>query len=192
MVAGPDMLDKAINEQMFLISKDPFKIEAYKNLRKIYMDARQYDRAWCMCSALTYLQRADAEEQQFFEQYKSKGLVRAKAKLTDEMWAKYLYHPDEDRFVGNIYAAVYMAVGMMKSGEHKQYNLKRKERRDLATDQAMFSKGLHLRHAGAERAAEHRDLLPAGAAGRTAGNQPPREAAVHSVDCGRWQHALGT
>ncbi len=140
MVAGPDMLDKAINEQMFLISKDPFKIEAYKNLRKIYMDARQYDRAWCMCSALTYLQRADAEEQQFFEQYKSKGLVRAKAKLTDEMWAKYLYHPDEDRFVGNIYAAVYMAVGMMKSGEHKQYNLKRKERRDLATDQAMFSK----------------------------------------------------
>jgi hypothetical protein len=104
------------------------------------MDARQYDRAWCMCSALTYLQRADAEEQQFFEQYKSKGLVRAKAKLTDEMWAKYLYHPDEDRFVGNIYAAVYMAVGMMKSAEHKQYNLKRKERRDLATDQAMFSK----------------------------------------------------
>jgi hypothetical protein len=93
-----------------------------------------------MCSALTYLQRADADESQFFEQYKSKGLVRAKARLTDEMWNKYVYHPDEDRFVSNIFAAVYRAVGMMKSGEHKQFGLKRKERRDLATDQALFSK----------------------------------------------------
>jgi len=140
VMGGPDFLDKAIAEQMLLISKDPFKIEAYKALRRIYMDSRQYDKAWCMCSALVYLQRADADEAQFFEQYKSKGLVRAKAKLTEEMWAKYVYHPDEDRFVGNIYAAVYMAVGMYRSAEHKQYGLKRKERRDLATDQALFSK----------------------------------------------------
>lgn len=140
IVGGPDFLDKAVKEQMFLIEKDPYKIESYKALRRIYMDSRQYDKAWCMCSALTYLQRADADESQFFEQYKSKGLVRAKTRLTDEMWNKYVYHPDEDRFVGNIYAAVYRAVGMMKSGEHKQFGLKRKERRDLATDQALFSK----------------------------------------------------
>src|SRR5579871_2517140 len=125
---------------MLLIQKDPFKIEAYKSLRKIYMDSRQYDRAWCMCSALTYLQRADADETQFFEQYRPKGLVRAKARLTDEMWAKYVYHPDEDRFIGNIFAAVYQAVGMMKSDEHKRFGLKRKERRDLASEQTLFSK----------------------------------------------------
>ena len=140
IVGGPDFLDKAVSEQMFLIGKDAFKIEAYKSLRRIYMDSRQYDKAWCMCSALTYLQRADADETQFFEQYKSKGLVRAKTRLTDEMWAKYVYHPDEDRFVGNIFAAVYGAIGMMKSGEHKQFGLKRKEKRDLASDQALFSK----------------------------------------------------
>jgi tetratricopeptide (TPR) repeat protein len=140
IVGGPDFIDKAVKEQMFLIEKDPYKIESYKALRRIYMDSRQYDKAWCMCSALTYLQRADADESQFFEQYKSKGLVRAKARLTDEMWNKYVYHPDEDRFVSNIFAAVYRAVGMMKSGEHKQFGLKRKERRDLATDQALFSK----------------------------------------------------
>lgn len=140
ILAGPDYADKAVAEQMLLIQKDPFKIESYKALRKIYMDSRQYDRAWCMCSALVYLQRADADETQFYEQYKPKGLVRAKARLTDEMWNKYLYHPDEDRFVGNIFAAVHQAVGLMKAAEHKQFGLKRKERRDLASDQALFSK----------------------------------------------------
>ena len=140
IVGGPDFLDKAVKEQMFLIEKDPYRIDSYKALRRIYMDSRQYDKAWCMCAALTYLQRADADEQQFYEQYKSKGLVRAKSRLTDEMWAKYVYHPDEDRFIGAIFAAAYMAVGMMKSAEHKQYGLKRKEKRDLASDQALFSK----------------------------------------------------
>ena len=66
--------------------------------------------------------------------------MRAKSRLTDEMWAKYVYHPEEDRFIGAIFAAAYMAVGMMKSAEHKQYGLKRKEKRDLASDQALFSK----------------------------------------------------
>jgi hypothetical protein len=104
------------------------------------MDTRQYDKAWCMCSALAFLQRADADEMQFYEQYKQKGFVRAKARLTDEMWAKNLFHPDEDRFIGAIFAAVWQAVAMLKSGEHKQFGLKRKDKRDLSTDQAVFSK----------------------------------------------------
>ena len=36
---------------------------------------------------------------QFYEQYKQKGFVRAKARLTDEMWAKLVFHPDEDRYI---------------------------------------------------------------------------------------------
>ena len=117
---------QAVNEQMFLIDKDPYRVEAYKALRRIYMDSRQFDKAWCMCSALTYLQRADADEQQFYEQYK-KGLPKARNKLTDEMWAKYIYHKDEDRFIGAIFATVYSAVGNLRAAEHKQYGLKRKE-----------------------------------------------------------------
>jgi hypothetical protein len=125
---------------MTLVHRDPFRVESYKALRKIYMDTRQYDKAWCMCSALAFLQRADADEMQFYEQYKQKGFVRAKARLTDEMWAKNLFHPEEDRFIGAIFAAVWQAVALLKSGEHKQFGLKRKDKRDLATDQAVFSK----------------------------------------------------
>jgi tetratricopeptide (TPR) repeat protein len=190
-MAGPDFIDKAVKEQMFLIGKDAFKIESYSALYDIYFKSGQYDKAWCMASALTYLQRANPDQTQFYEQYKSKGLVRAKSRLTDEMWAKYVYHPDEDRFVGAIYAAVYRAVGMMKSGEHKQFGLKRKEKRDLASDQATIQQGLHLRDAGAECAHRPGNLLPTGSAGRATGRQLSREAAVHPVDCRRAGHARG-
>ncbi len=140
VVAGPDHAQKAVAEHMFLIKQNAFRIESYKALRKLYMDLRQYDKAWCMCSALNYLQRADAEEVAFYEQYKQKGFVRAKQRLTDEMWAKNLYHPDEDRYIGAIFAAVWQAVALLKSGEHKQFGLKRKDKLDLATHQALFSK----------------------------------------------------
>jgi golgin subfamily B member 1 len=140
VMAGPDYSQKAVHEHMVLIKRDPFRVESYKALRKIYMDTRQYDKAWCMCSALAFLQRADGDEMQFYEQYKQKGFVRAKARLTDEMWAKNLFHPEEDRFIGAIFAAVWQAVALLKSGEHKQFGLKRKDKRDLQTDQAVFSK----------------------------------------------------
>src|SRR5581483_11362829 len=140
VMGGADYSDRAVKSHMTLIQKDAFRVDSYKALRKLYMELRQYDRAWCMCSALSFLQRADADEMQFYEQYKQKGFVRAKARLTDEMWAKNVFHPDEDRYIGAIFAAVYQAVALLKSGEHKQFGLKRKEKRDLATDQALFSK----------------------------------------------------
>ena len=115
-MAGPDFSQKAVHEHMMLIKRDPFRVESYKALRKIYMDTRQYDKAWCMCSALAFLQRADADEMQFYEQYKQKGFVRAKARLTDEMWAKNLFHPEEDRFIGAIFAAVWQAVALLEVG----------------------------------------------------------------------------
>src|SRR5256885_9509551 len=120
-MAGPDFSQKAVHEHMVLIKRDPFRVDSYKALRKVYMETRQYDKAWCMCSALAFLQRADADEMQFYEQYKQKGFVRAKARLTDEMWAKNLFHPDEDRYISNIFAAVFQAVALLKSGEHKQF-----------------------------------------------------------------------
>jgi len=133
-------LDKAIKSQTQILRRNPYRVESYKLLRKLFTDAKKADPAWCLCQALVFLQRADAEETQFFEQYKQKGFVRAKARLTDEMWAKNVFHAEEDRYVGAVFAAVWQGVALLKSGEHKQFSLKRKEKRDLQTDQALFSK----------------------------------------------------
>ncbi|MCC6747689.1 MAG: tetratricopeptide repeat protein [Deltaproteobacteria bacterium] len=140
MLSGPEYADKAIAEQQTLIKRSPFKIEAYKALRRIYMDIKHYDKAWCLCSTLAFLKKADPEEQQFFEQYRQRGFVRAKARMTDEIWQRYAFHPDEDRYIGAIFATIAPVVASMSAKPHKAFQLKRKDKRDLATDQLLFSK----------------------------------------------------
>ncbi|HEY3354028.1 MAG TPA: tetratricopeptide repeat protein, partial [Polyangia bacterium] len=140
LAIGPDAAAKAVAEHQILIKNSPFKIDSYKALRRIYMDSKQYDKAWCMCGALSFLKKADPEEQQFFEQYRAKGFVRAKQRLTDEIWVRQIFHSDEERFIGHILAAVWQAVALLKSQPHKNFGLKRKDKRDLSTDQLLFSK----------------------------------------------------
>jgi tetratricopeptide (TPR) repeat protein len=137
---GPDAASKAVAEHQTLIKSSPFKIDSYKALRRIYMDSKQYDKAWCMCGALSFLKKADPEEQQFFEQYRAKGFVRAKQRLTDEIWVRSIFHSEEERYIGHILAAVWNAVALLKSQPHKNFGLKRKDKRDLSTDQLLFSK----------------------------------------------------
>ncbi|HMC93525.1 MAG TPA: hypothetical protein VKO16_02015, partial [Polyangia bacterium] len=142
-LSGPDSYVKALQAYRHLIkvSQDFGQMAAHmKTLRRLYMEMRQYDRAWCVTSAMAFLRKADGEEQQFFEQYRPKGFARARARLTEELWQRNIYHPDEDRFISHIFAAVSQAVASGRAKEHKDWGLKRKDRRDVATDQLLFSK----------------------------------------------------
>ncbi|HEX4405777.1 MAG TPA: tetratricopeptide repeat protein, partial [Polyangia bacterium] len=142
-LSGPDSYDKAVAAYRHLIkvSQDFGQMAVHmKTLRRLYMETRQYDRAWCVTSALAFLRKADGEEQQFFEQYRPKGFARAKARLTEELWQRNIYHPDEDRYISHVFAAVSQVVAAVRAKEHKDWGLKRKDKRDVATDQLLFSK----------------------------------------------------
>ena len=136
----PDKAIDAVEEFQWLIRNDPYRIEPYKALRKLYFESRQYDKAWCLCAVLAFLKKADAEEQQFFEQYRTRGVVRAQARLDNERWIKDLFHPDEDLFIGKIFEAVLNAVRTFKIQPIKAFGLKKKEKRDPNTDTVMLSK----------------------------------------------------
>ena len=142
-LSGPDTYDKAVGELRFLIAGVPDfadMVPHLKTLRVLFTEMQAYDRAWCVTSALAFLRKADPEEQQFFEQYRPKGFVRARSRLTEELWQKNVYHPDEDRFISHILATVSSSVAAAYAKEHKEWGLKRKDRRDVANDQLLFSK----------------------------------------------------
>jgi tetratricopeptide (TPR) repeat protein len=142
-LSGPDSYDKAVREYRHLVkvTADFGQMATHmKTLRKLFMEMRQYDRAWCVTSALAFLRKADPEEQQFHDQYKPKGFARARARLTEELWQKNIYHPDEDRYISHVFAAVSQAVAAVRAKEHKDWGLKRKDKRDVASDQLLFSK----------------------------------------------------
>jgi len=142
-LSGPETYDKAVKEFRYLVKSthDFGQMAAHmKTLRKLFLEMRQYDRAWCVAAALAFMRKADPEDQQFFEQYKPKGFTRARARLTEEMWQRNVYHPDEDRHISAVFAGVSQAVAAVRAKEHKDWGLKRKDKRDIATDQLLFSK----------------------------------------------------
>ena len=95
LVAGPDYTDKAIEQHMRMLRNEPFKYDSYKALRRIYMDAHQYDKTWCVCNTLSFLKKADADELQFYEQYKPRGLVKAKNVMSQDTWNKMVHRRRE-------------------------------------------------------------------------------------------------
>ncbi|NVB84939.1 MAG: tetratricopeptide repeat protein [Kofleriaceae bacterium] len=139
LVAGPDYTDKAVEQHMRMLRAEPFKYDSYKALRKIYMDSHQYDKTWCVCNTLAFLKKADPDELQFYEQYKPRGLVKAKNMMSPETWGK-LVHPDENRYISAIMSAAWQGVAAMKAFPHKDFGIKRKDRRQLQGDPLMFSK----------------------------------------------------
>ncbi|MDD5306402.1 MAG: tetratricopeptide repeat protein [Deltaproteobacteria bacterium] len=135
----PDKLKDAVAEHQFLIKKNPYRVDSYKALRKLYFDNRQYDKAWCLCATLAFLKKADAEEQQFFEQYRTRGMVRAQARLDNERWIKDLFHPDESVYLGKIFELVTRAVRAVKVQPIKAFGLKKNQKRPV-NDTMTFSK----------------------------------------------------
>jgi tetratricopeptide (TPR) repeat protein len=142
VVAGQRTASNTVGHHMALLAADPYRYDSYSALRRIYMDSHEYDKSWCVCSTLVFLDKADPEEVQFYEQYKPRGFVRAKQSMTEDIWRK-AYHPDEDLSIGAIMAAIREAAAMGHAKPHKDFGLRRKDRRDVETDQLPFSKILH-------------------------------------------------
>jgi golgin subfamily B member 1 len=139
VMAGADHADKAIEQHARILRREPFNYDAYKALARIYKDTNQHDKYWCLCSALKFLRKADPEEEQFADQYKPRGFAKAKHVMTPTSWAK-LAHSDENRYISAVLGACSRSVAALKAFPHKDFDLKREDRRQLQGDSLMFSK----------------------------------------------------
>ncbi|MFO0712453.1 MAG: tetratricopeptide repeat protein [Sandaracinus sp.] len=134
----PGRVDDAIAEQQWLLKQDPHRVESYQALYKLYFEARQYDKAWCLASTLCFLKKADAEQQQYFEQYRTRGPIRPTSRLDDERWLKDLAHPDEDLVVSKIFSQVWPAILSMRGQSDRDAGLAPKYQVDPNTHTGAF------------------------------------------------------
>ncbi|MCG8553869.1 MAG: tetratricopeptide repeat protein [Proteobacteria bacterium] len=125
--AMPSRINDAIAEHQKLLRADPYRVDSYRHLYKLYFDARAYDKAWCVAATARFLQKADNQQLQFYEQYKSKGPIRPSSRLSNELWLKDLFHPGEDPLVGKLFEGVAPAVLKLKHKSDKQWGLNRKQ-----------------------------------------------------------------
>ena len=52
-------LDKAVKSQAGILRKNPYRVESYKLLRKLFTESKKADPAWCLCQALAILRLAE-------------------------------------------------------------------------------------------------------------------------------------
>ncbi len=138
VVAGPEYAEKAVQLHSTMLQNEPFKYDSYRALRKLYSDAQQYDKAWCICAALAFLKKANPEEIKFYEQYKQRGFAKATRRMNDELW-RAVTHEKENPYISAIFGQIWQGPASMYATPLKKWGLKRKDARP-AEDQLMFSR----------------------------------------------------
>jgi tetratricopeptide (TPR) repeat protein len=139
-----DNIEAAIGEHLIVLQKEPLRVDPYRSLYKLSLKMHDYDRAWCMCAALSFLHKADEEEQRFFEDYRPRGMIQVKSRLDNEQWVKNLFHKDDNIFIGKIFEFVTPAAILAKTtalAQAKQLPpLPKQFKQDPATSTVTFAK----------------------------------------------------
>jgi hypothetical protein len=99
-------LDKAVRAQAQILKRNPYRVESYKLLRRLYTEARRPDPAWCLCQALSVLNLAEPDEERFYRRHRADNAAPAQAVLGEEDWAERLAHEDVDPLVTRIFAMI--------------------------------------------------------------------------------------
>lgn len=143
--AGPATYAKAVAEHRRLMRRAREARDMAPHLKRLlrfFVELGELDHAYCAGQALAALGQADGDERALYEQYRPATPVRALHRITEELWQRCLAHPDQDRALSLILAAVSPAVAFARAKPHKEWGIKRKHRRDLASDPAPFCRAL--------------------------------------------------
>jgi len=140
----PDKTEEAIAEHQWLLAADPNRLDSYRALYKLYFDARAYDKAWCIARTLTYFQKADEEQQKFYQQYRQDREIQPKTRLSNENWLKDLMHSDQDIYISKIMEVIAPAVRASLALTDKKLNLHKRKPEDLANPSLALARQFKL------------------------------------------------
>ncbi len=105
-----EQYDEAIEEQRYILEQDPLKIDPYRSLYRLFLYKRAYDEAWCAASVMSFLRKADEEEQRFYEDYRPQGMLPVQGRLSNDHWVKLLLHPKLNVYLSQIFVGVVKAA----------------------------------------------------------------------------------
>ena len=137
---SPERIGDAIGEHQWLLRQDPYRVDSYQALYRLYFDARAYDKAWCLAATLVFLKKADAEQQQFYSDNKPGGIIKPTNRLDNERWLKDLVHPEQDLLASKIFEQIWPAVLGLRVRADKDLGLSPKHLVDPATSTVTFAR----------------------------------------------------
>jgi tetratricopeptide (TPR) repeat protein len=126
-------LDKAVRAQAQILRRNPYRVESYKLLRRLYTEARRPDPAWCLCQALSVLNLAEPDEERFYRRHRSENAASAQAVLSEDDWATHLAHADADPLLTRVFAAIQPTIIRARTQPLEALGYTSDHRIDIAT-----------------------------------------------------------
>ncbi len=136
-------LDKAVKAQTQMLHANPYRVESYKLLRRLYTEARRPDPAWCLCQALSVQHLAEADEERFYLRYRGDNAAAAQAVLDEEDWVLRIAHEDADPLVTRIFALIQPTIIRARTQPLEALGYGLEFRADLATQPYAASQMVH-------------------------------------------------
>jgi len=134
---------KAVAVHGDLLELNPYRIESYQALRKLYTEAKKPDESWCACQALAVLKNAEPDEESFFKKHRTREPAAATDPFTAELWAHNIVHPMQDGLLSDIFSEITPAVIATGSKELASFGLSASDKRDAEKDEADLARTLH-------------------------------------------------
>ncbi|TPV93407.1 MAG: hypothetical protein B7733_20550 [Myxococcales bacterium FL481] len=106
----------AVREHHALWQRQPNDTGSLHSLYRVYRRLGATDKSYCLAAALSLLHRATAEQADMYRRYRRPALVEAQGRVSEEFLDELVLHPDLDRKLTAVFAALAPAAMAVLAG----------------------------------------------------------------------------
>lgn len=128
---------QAVDIHRRLLRIDPFRVESYHEMRRMFEKRQEFDKAFVICEILVYLRAQQQDEDLFFHEYKLKVAPHAAGQLSPEDHDRLVTHPEERGPARAIWEILATELPKAYPPDLAQYELTAKDKHTSRSDLPM-------------------------------------------------------
>ncbi len=128
---------QAVDIHRRLLKIDPFRVESYHEMRRMFERRSEYDKAFVICEILVFLRSQQQDEDLFFHEFKLKVAPHAAGDLTPDDHDRLVTHPEERGTARAIWEILTTEVAKAYPADLGQYDLTAKDKHTSKSDLPM-------------------------------------------------------
>ncbi len=125
------------------LREDPYRVDTYKGMRKLYTDLRQADASWCVCQTLSVLGKAQPDEERFYTRMRADTAAPAQTVFTEDDWRDRIAHSQTDPLLTGLFASIEPAVIAARAQPLESFGFNPSQALDLASHERPMPQTLY-------------------------------------------------
>ena len=121
----PDSYPQSVAAHRQLLKLDPFRVESYREMHRMFERLGQHDKAFVTAEVLVLLRAQQQDEDLYYHEHKSRVAPRAFGELTHKDHERLLVHPVERGSMREVLAILGQELSRIYPGDLAPYELNR-------------------------------------------------------------------